>query len=206
MKIITTSFYNLELIGEELRGNEPGIVVFPEGCWDGSTNVPRNARDITLEYRVSLIGTKKTTGRFDVAFLVNKGKVVPVGVYIRDSKLQKPPSIDNLYSSLNTLHDISPIEEQILAIVRQCSGIYEPVNDDRVTNLVCVPSTIDHTFYEETKSLIIDANRTNLTPSTLFVQSVLNNTHGTDVFKMPAFDRTQTDKTKGYAVLDYSTH
>lgn len=206
MKIITTPIYNLELIGEELRGNEPGIAVFPEGCWDGSATVPKTARDTSLDYRVSLIGTKKVIESFDVAFLVKGGKVIPVGVYVRDSESGRTSSIEELYSRFNILHDISPSEDTILAIVKQCSSIYEPVSDTRAADLICVPSSLDHTLYEETKSLIRDATKTNLISSTLFVQAVLDNFRGTDVFTMPSFERAATTRTKGYAVFDYSRH
>ena len=206
MKIIATQSYNINLVNDELRGNEPGIVVLPEGCWDRSDVVPEDIIKNTLEYRVSIIGTKSTAEGFDVTYLVRHGEVQPLSVYLRSSVHKfKMDSFRELYKTLNKIHEISPTQDLIWAIVRQCNGVYDPVNDTKVADLICVPSAMDHTKYEGTRELIVEANKNNIKEnSTLMVQAVLNDLRGTDVFSLPAFERFGVNKQSSYKVHTYA--
>lgn len=204
MKIISSSKSDLSVVESELNGNEPAIIVLPEGSWNGNQAVPNEHAAATLEYRVSLIGTKDSGRGFDVAYVVRRGQVIPVSIYPRDNTGNREQSnFRELYLALNKPHEISPVSDMpVWAIIRQCSEIYRPMEAKRKVDLICVSSSIDHTANHPTKDLLFEKNRRNISGGTLLVQSVLNDIAGTDVFQFPSFARLgkQVD---GYKVHKY---
>ena len=205
MKIISSSKSDLSIVEKELAGNEPGIIVLPEGCWDGYQGIPNEHLIATLEYRVSLIGTRSSGRGFDVAYVVMKGHVTPTGIYLRDAITARDlGSFGRLYLALNKPHEISPTEDHILAIIKQCSEIYKnPVRDERKVDVICVSSAMDHTADQPTKELFLEANGKNISENTLLVQAVLDDIAGTDIFQLPHFGKLG-NKLNGYKVHKYS--
>lgn len=202
MKIISSSKSELSTIVEkELRGNEPAIVVLPEGSWDGHESIPKDIVTTTEDYRLSIIGTKGSKRGFEVVYLVSKGSVVPLGIYLTDGKLPND-GVRRLAVGLNRVYNISPTIDVISAIIKQCSEIYgNPINENTTVDLICLPSAIDHTQY--TKNLLVAVNKHNISDSTLLVHAVLGDTKGTDIFQLPNFVRLG-QKPNGYAVYQYS--
>jgi len=205
MKIISSSNSDLGIVEKELAGNEPGIIVLPEGCWDGYQGIPNEHLIATLEYRVSFIGTRSSGRGFDVAYVVKKGHVTPAGVYLRDDITARDlSSFGKLYLALNEPHEISPTDDPISAIIKQCSEIYRnPVRNDCKVDLICVPSAMDHVTSQATKKLFLEVNGRNISENTLFVQAVLNDIAGTDIFQLPHFGKLGNNL-DGYKVHKYS--
>lgn len=205
MKIISESQPRLYSIEMELAGNEPGIVVLPEGSWDNPDGVKfKDFLAATLDYRVSIIGTRKGRQEFDIAYVLIAGKAKPVGVYIHDDLGSGSQNAKDLYSNLSRPHNVSPTKDPILALIKQCSEIHaSPLADDCKVDLVCVPSSIDHTVNNDTRDLIIRINRRNISENSLFVQAVSEDINGTGIFRLPSFD-VIGKKHNGYAVHQYS--
>ena len=160
MKLIASSKPGLSMIERELKGNEPGIALLPEGIWDGGTSIPDEVLQLTLDYRVTIIGTRKTELGFDVVYFVRDGIAVPAGVYLKDNMSYRYLNAYRLFHALNTVHDVSPCGEPVTAIIKQCSEVFtNPPQSVNGVDLICVPSSIDHTRYESVRNLLFKANR-----------------------------------------------
>lgn len=199
MKIISAQYPVLEPVERELKGNEPGILVLPEGSWDVVNGLKfEDFLAATLDYRVSVVGTRKEREEFDVAYFLRGGKAEPAAIYPHDGAEQNA-TIRDLCLRFNRVHDISPTRDSVLSIIKQCSEIYSPLASEDKVDLMCVPSSIDHTIYSSGRALLLDVNRRNIGENSLLVQAVLHQSEGTGVFQLPDFKKLGR-KVDGYSV------
>ncbi|MBI1935177.1 hypothetical protein HYS31_01945 [Candidatus Woesearchaeota archaeon] len=204
MKLIITSNSSIDMIAAELNGNEPGLVVLPEGCWDGNERVPDEFIDATRERRVSIIGTMCTGQGYDVAYLLKGGSVKPVAIYFQGLGETTKSGILRMHAEFEAPHDVSPTNDPILAIIRQCSEIYSgSAPSNRKVDLLCVPSSIDHALHDGTRKIIVDNHRASVSERTLMLQPVLSDIYGSGIFRLPDFKRFGEQKDQ-YIVHSYS--